>query len=498
MSALMSHPPPHDQHGPSRGPLGFESELWRAADLLRNNMDPAQYKHIVLGLLFLKYVGAVHAAGRDTAAPVFSVPKEARWSYLREYTGEPDPGERLNRAMSAIERANPTLTGALPQVYTMPGLTGSVLQSLIELISGIGIESQRQRPQDALGRVYEYFLSRFASAEGKGGGQFYTPSSVVRLLVAMLEPHRGRVYDPCCGSGGMFVQSLAFHEAHRGRRDALVLYGQESNPTTWRMARMNLAIRGIEGLLGETHADTFRRDLHPDLRADYILANPPFNVSVWHRDERDERWAYGVPPRGNANFAWVQHIVHHLAPDGAAGFVLANSSMFSKQSGEGEIRRKLVEAGLVDCIVACPGQLFYATQIPVCLWFLRKGRSARRDQVLFIDARPLGRMETRVHRVLDQADIDRLSSTYHSWRAMDAVYRDVPGFCRSADIWEIAEHDHLLTPGRYVGTAPANTDDDTPISEQLQRLATRYREQCERSRQLDSRLLHHLEQLTGE
>jgi len=421
-------------------------------------MDPSEYKHIVLGLLFLKYIEdafeerreAIKSAAANPKHPdfiadpaqravllgetledrdeyaaesVFWVPEPARWSHIRSQATQPTIGKVIDDAMDAIEKENRKLRGVLPKVFALPNLDKHNLGKLIDLVSGIGLGRQEHRDKDTLGRVYEYFLSKFASSEGRGGGEFYTPTSVVRLLVEMLEPYKGRVFDPCCGSGGMFVQSLKFIDAHNGQRKHLTVYGQESNRTTWRMAAMNLAIRGIEANLGSKHADSFHEDLHPDLRADFVLANPPFNISEWggERLANDVRWRYGTPPAGNANFAWVQHFLPHLAPNGTAGFVLANGSMSSQQSGEGEIRRKLVEADLVDCIVACPGQLFYATQIPVCLWFLTKSKSApghrdRRGETLFLDARKLGRMETRVHRVLDPDDIGKIAGTYHAWR----------------------------------------------------------------------------------
>lgn len=518
------------------GSLGFETKLWDAADLLRSNMDPAEYKHVVLGLLFLKYISdafkdrgetlrnLVRSPGSDyfvedeaaqeaefrailedrdeyTSDHVFWVPPDARWPTIQARARQPDIGKILDEAMDAIEHDNASLKGVLPKIYARPGLDPANLGKLIDLISTIGLGAEEHRSKDTLGRVYEYFLSRFASAEGKGGGEFYTPTSVVRLLVEMIEPYRGRVYDPCCGSGGMFVQSLRFIQAHGGRRDDVSVFGQESNYTTWRLARMNLAIRGIEANLGAKHADTFRHDLHPDLRADFLLANPPFNVSQWHGDQLqdDVRWKYGVPPTGNANFAWVQHFVHHLAPKGIAGFVLANGSMSSMQSGEGVIRRRLVEAGLVDCIVALPGQLFYATPIPVCLWFLRKGRDNgrfrdRSGHTLFIDARKLGRMETRVHRVLDDADLEQIAGTYHAWRNLDGAYKDEPGFCKSAALDEIAKHDFVLTPGRYVGIAP-DDEDDEPFEEKMERLAAEWRGQVEEGARLDGAIGANLREL---
>ena len=517
---------PNERPAERTGSLGFEAKLWEAADLLRNNMDPAEYKHVVLGLLFLKYIedafeerrAALTAAVNDpksdyyiakekdredqlealledrdeyTAENVFFVPPEARWTYLRGQAKQPTIGRALDDAMDKIERENPTLRGVLPQVYALPNLDKHALGQLIDLVSGIGLGTKEHQDKDTLGRVYEYFLSRFASSEGRGGGEFYTPSSIVRLLVEMLEPYRGRVYDPCCGSGGMFVQSLKFIDAHNGRRNQITVYGQESNRTTWRMARMNLAIRGIEANLGAKHGDTFHEDLHPDLKADFILANPPFNISKWggERLENDVRWKYGRPPVGNANFAWVQHFIHHLAPSGTAGFVLANGSMSSMQSGEGEIRQRLVEADLVDCIVACPGQLFYATQIPVCLWFLTrdkaaKGHRKRKGETLFIDARKLGRMETRVNRVLDPEDIAKVADTYHAWRSGGA-YADVAGFCKSAKIDEIKAHDFVLTPGRYVGAEEVE-DDGEPFAEKMERLTAELSAQMVKAGELDA------------
>lgn len=407
-------------------------------------MDAAEYKHVVLGLIFLKYISDAfeehHAtllagkgdyAGADPEDPdeykalnVFWVPPGARWAYLQNSAKQPEIGKIIDDAMVAIERDNPRLKGVLPKEYARPALDKHRLGELIDLIGTIGMGDKASRSKDILGRVYEYFLGQFASAEGKKGGQFYTPQSVVRLLVEMLAPYKGRIYDPCCGSGGMFVQSEKFVEAHGGRLGDISIYGQESNATTRRLAVMNLALRGIEADFGPEHADAFRRDLHPDLRADYVLANPPFNDSDWFRKDDDVRWQFGVPPRGNANFAWVQHFIHHLAPHGMAGFVLANGSMSSNQSGEGEIRRALIEADLVDCMVALPGQLFYSTQIPVCLWFLAKNKSAdakrsfrdRRKQTLFIDARRLGTLIDRVHRELTDADLEKIVSTYHAWR----------------------------------------------------------------------------------
>lgn len=509
------------------GSLGFEDKLWAAADLLRNNMDPAEYKHVVLGLIFLKYISdafeerqqaIIHAVSdpasddyvedpgeredeladrledRDeyTAENVFWVPHVARWHHLQGQATQAKIGKLIDDAMVAIEQDNAALKGALPKVYASANLDKQKLGELINLIGSIGLGTEEHRKKDTLGQVYQYFLARFASAEGKGGGEFYTPSSVVRVIVEMLEPYKGRVYDPCCGSGGMFVQSLKFINAHDGRRDDVSIYGQESNPTTWKMAKMNLAIRGIEAKLGHKHADSFLEDLHADLRADFVMANPPFNISKWGGEQLDEdiRWRYGAPPAGNANFAWVQHIVHHLSPTGTAGIVLANGSMSSMQSGEGEIRRKLVEADLVDCMVALPGQLFYATQIPVCLWFLARDRKNgkfrdRRGEILFIDARKLGRMETRVHRVLDDADVERIAGVYHAWRSKGGGYEDVAGFCKSASREEVAGHEYVLTPGRYVGAEDVEESDESFVY-RMSQLIKSYRQLARRSIELDT------------
>jgi len=500
--------------------LGFEAKLWLAADKLRNNMDAAEYKHVVLGLIFLKYISdsfeemhqrllADKAQGADPedadeyrAENVFWVPKEARWEHLQGKAKQPTIGKIVDDAMVAIERDNPRLKGILPKDFARPSLYKHRLGELIDLIATIGLGSKEDRSKDILGRVYEYFLSQFASAEGKKGGQFYTPRCVVRVLVEMLAPYKGRVYDPCCGSGGMFVQSEQFIEAHGGRIGDIAIYGQESNPTTRRLAMMNLAIRGIEGDLGPEHADSFRRDLHPDLKSDYVLANPPFNDSDWIRNEEDARWKYGIPPKGNANYAWVQHFIHHLAPGGYAGFVLANGSMSSNQSGEGEIRKAIVEADLVDCMVALPGQLFYATQIPVCLWFLvrnkKNGRFRdRRGETLFIDARKLGVLIDRVHRELTDEEITRLADTYHAWRGdkdCKAKHQDIPGFCKSATIDEIQQHGHVLTPGRYVGAEDVEDDGDL-FAEKVQRLAATLYEQFAESRKLEKAIRSNLEGL---
>ncbi|MEY4300474.1 MAG: Type restriction enzyme EcoKI protein [Verrucomicrobiota bacterium] len=503
--------------------IGFEAKLWLAADKLRNNMDAAEYKHVVLGLIFLKYIsdsfeemrlklaaGQGGHAGADPedkdeylAENVFWVPKEARWPHLQASAKQPTIGKLVDDAMVAIERDNPRLKGVLPKDYARPALDKHRLGEIIDLIGTIGLGDKENRAKDVLGRVYEYFLTQFASAEGKNGGQFYTPSCVVRCLVEMLAPYKGRIYDPACGSGGMFVQSEKFVESHGGKLGDIAIYGQESNATTRRLAVMNLAIRGIEADFGAEHADTFRRDLHPDLRADFVIANPPFNDSDWFRKEDDVRWQFGVPPKGNANFAWVQHFIHHLAAQGMAGFVLANGSMSSNQSGEGDIRKALIEADLVDCMVALPGQLFYSTQIPVCLWFLAKSKNAdakrgfrdRRQQTLFIDARKLGTLIDRVHRELTDADLGKITTTYHAWRSGSSTdhrllttdYSDIPGFCKSASTAEIAAHGHVLTPGRYVG-AEEVADDGDPFEEKMPRLISELEAQFKESAKLEAQI----------
>jgi len=516
--------------------LGFETELWRAADALRSNMDAAEYKHVVLGLIFLKYISdafeehrikleADRSEGADPEDPdeyravnIFWVPKEARWSHLKANARQPTIGKMVDDAMLAIERDNPSLKGVLPKDYAHPRLDKQRLGQLIDLIGDIGLGDKANRSKDILGRVYEYFLSQFAGAEGKKGGQFYTPRCVVQLLVEMLRPYKGRVYDPCCGSGGMFVQSEKFVEAHGGRIGDISIYGQESNHTTWRLAKMNLAIRGIDGNLGKEHADSFHRDLHPDLKADYVLANPPFNDSDWggERLKDDKRWKFGIPPAGNANFAWVQHFIYHLAPTGLAGFVLANGSMSSNQAGEGEIRKSIIEADLVDCMVALPGQLFYSAQIPVCLWFIARDKKNsrfrdRRGETLFIDARKLGTLIDRVHRELTYDDISKIADTYHAWRgdnvgadlrvSPDAqantqvrAYEDIPGFCKSATTDDIRGHNYILTPGRYVGAAEVE-DDGEPFEEKMAKLTAALREQTEQAKKLDQLIWANLEDI---
>ena len=496
--------------------LDFRSQLWAAADKLRGHMDASEYKHVVLGLIFLKYISdsfeEVHQQllkekdadpeDRDEylAQNVFWVPMEARWSFLQGKAKQPEIGKFLDDGMVAIERDNPVLKNILPKDFGRPTLDKTRLGELIDLISSVGLGSKEQKSKDVLGRVYEYFLSQFASAEGKKGGEFYTPQSVVRVLVAMLAPYRGRIFDPCCGSGGMFVQSEEFVKAHGGRVDDIAVYGQESNPTTWKLAKMNLAIRGITSDLGKENADSFHRDLHPDLKADFILANPPFNMSDWGGDRlrEDKRWKYGVPPVNNANYAWIQLFIHHLAPNGTAGFVLANGSMSSNTAGEGEIRKGLIEADMVDCMVAMPGQLFYSTQIPVCLWFLTRNKNDgksrnRRGETLFIDARKMGTLTDRVHRDLNEEDIDKIADTYHAWKS-EKKYEDVAGFCKSVTVKKIQEQGYVLTPGRYVDATELEEDNE-PFEQKIVRLTHELEAQFEESEKLEKQIRQNLEKI---
>ena len=496
--------------------LGFEEKLWAAADQLRGHMDAAECKHVVLGLVFLKYISdafqELHdqlAADKDSdpedrdeylAENVFWVPKVARWAKLQSSAKQPTIGKLIDDAMAAIEKDNPTLKGVLPKDYGRASLDKQRLGVLIDLIGTIGLGDAESRGKDVLGRVYEYFLGKFANAEGKGGGEFYTPQSVVKLLVEMIEPYKGRIYDPCCGSGGMFVSSEKFVLAHGGRVGDLSIYGQESNNTTWRLCKMNLAIRSIDGNIGTHNADTFHSDLHKDLKADSILANPPFNISDWggERLREDARWRYGAPPVGNANFGWVQH----MAPSGIAGFVLANGSMSSNQSGEGEIRRQLVEQDMIDCMISLPGQLFYTTQIPVCLWFLARNKKNgkfrdRRGETLFIDARKFGALVDRTHRELSGDEVARIAKTYHAWRGeKDAgKYADIAGFCKSASREEIESHGHVLTPGRYVGAEETHDDDDMPFDERMEQLTAKLKGQFVESAKLEKAILKNLASL---
>jgi len=500
--------------------LGFEDKLWKAADKMRRNMDAAEYKHVVLGLLFLKYISdafsEVHEQlERDSSTDpedvdeyisrrVFWVPSEARWDYLAKNAKKPEIGTIVDDALDAIERDNRSLRGVLVKNYARPGLDKQRLGELIDLVGTIGLGDAESRTKDVLGRVYEYFLGQFAAAEGKKGGQFYTPRVIVKLLIEMLEPYKGRIYDPCCGSGGMFVQSEKFIEAHGGRVGDISIYGQESNQTTWRLCKMNLAIRGIESdLMKWNNQGSFLNDEHKDLRADFILANPPFNDSDWGGDflQDDVRWKFGVPPKGNANFAWVQHFISHLSPTGEAAFVLANGSMSSNTSNEGEIRKNIIEADLVDCMVALPSQLFYNTMIPACLWFISRDKKDhrfrnRKEHVLFVDARKLGLMVDRRHRELTEADIRRISDAYHTWREelKDRKYKDIPGFCKSASLDDIRKQGWILTPGRYVG--PEDEEDETePFEAKMARLTSELQRQFEDSRKLEEEIKKNLEML---
>lgn len=489
----------------------LERTLWAAADKLRSNMDAAEYKHVVLGLIFLKYISdtfdARHewlqdhvAEGYDPedrdeylAEKVFWVPADARWAGIRQRAKQSDIGSIIDRAMDSLERDNTALKGVLPKDFARPDLDKTKLGELVDLISNIGFKEPGHNAKDLLGRVYEYFLGQFADAEGRKGGQFYTPESVVRLLVEMLEPYSGRVYDGCCGSGGMFVQSEKFILEHHGRIDDISVFGQESNPTTLRLCKMNLAIRGIEANI--QLGDTFQQDQHPTLKADYIIANPPFNISDWGGEHLrdDERWQYGIPPTGNANYAWLQHFIYHLAPGGTAGIVLANGSMTSNSGGEGEIRKNLIEAGLVDCMVALPSQLFYNTTIPACLWFLSRNRSGsgkkqsfrnRNSEILFIDARNMGTMLNRRNRVLTDEDITRIADTYHTWRKTDGIFEPEKGFSHAATLDEVRANHYVLTPGRYVGAADVE-DDGIPFEEKIQTLTSTLAEQFTESARLE-------------
>lgn len=511
----------------------IKKTLWATADKLRANMDAAEYKHIVLGLIFLKYISdtfqmrrnelknrfidkkddyfvaeesAVYAISKELEdrdyyreVNAFWVPEAARWENLRASAKQSDIGKRIDDALSLIETENPKLKGILDKRYARAQLPDGKLGELVDLISCLGFGTQRENAKDLLGQVYEYFLGQFASSEGKKGGQFYTPASIVRTLVMVLAPHYGKVYDPCCGSGGMFIQSEKFIEAHGGRLGDVSVYGQESNPTTWRLAAMNLAIHGIDFNLGREPNDTFTKKQHPDLRADFVMANPPFNISDWwHASlEDDPRWVYGTPPQGNANYAWLQHILYHLKPNGRAGIVLANGSMSSNQNSEGEIRRKMVEADVVECMVALPGQLFFNTQIPACLWFLAKQKKKRKGEVLFIDARKLGTMISRAQIEFTDADIQKIADTVHAWRGegeVKAVYADIVGFCRSVLLKEITEHGHVLTPGRYVGSE-AIEDDDESFMEKMQQLTEKLGEQMAKGAELDIIIRNNLAKL---
>ncbi|MCA1862463.1 type I restriction-modification system subunit M [Janthinobacterium sp. HSC-3S05] len=503
----------------------IKKTLWATADKLRANMDAAEYKHIVLGLIFVKYISDTFQTRRDELTRrfadtaddyflhdvdadmlaeeledrdyykevnVFWVPEAARWETLRAQAKQADIGKRIDDALSLIELENPKLKGILDKRYARVQLPDGKLGELVDLVSSIGFgesgDTAKNHARDLLGQVYEYFLGQFASAEGKRGGQFYTPASIVKTLVAVLAPHHGKVYDPCCGSGGMFVQSERFIEAHGGKIGDVSIYGQEANPTTWRLAAMNLAIRGIDFNLGKEPADTFVRDQHADLRADFVLANPPFNISDWWHGslEGDPRWVYGTPPQGNANYAWLQHMLYHLKSTGRAGIVLANGSMSSSQNSEGDIRRAMVDADKVEVMIALPGQLFFNTQIPACLWFLVKEKRVRQGEVLFIDARKLGSMISRVQCEFTKDVIDDIAGIVAAWRgeADSGEYQDVAGFCRSVTLAEITEHGHVLTPGRYVGTEAVDDDDDT-FADKMQTLTEKLGEQMAKGAELD-------------
>lgn len=499
----------------------IKKTLWATADKLRANMDAAEYKHLVLGLIFIKYISDSFEAQRNqltkrftkpdddfylaNASPeeisseledrdyysadnVFWVPEGSRWAALLAAAPQPDIGKRIDDSLSLIEAENPSLKGILDKRFARAQLPDGKLGELVNLVATIGFGENPASARDILGQVYEYFLGMFASAEGKRGGQFYTPASIVKTLVAVLSPSKGKVYDPCCGSSGMFVQSEKFIEAHGGKVGDMSIYGQEANPTTWRLAAMNLVIRGMDYNLGKEPADTFTRNQHPDLRADYVLANPPFNISDWwHASlDGDPRWVYGTPPQGNANYAWLQHILHHLKPTGRAGIVLANGSMSSSQNSEGQIRAAMVEADVVEVMIALPGQLFFNTQIPACLWFLSKQKK-RKNHVLFIDARKLGQPISRVQTELSNEVIERIGQTVAAWREENQSadsYQDIAGYCRSVPVAEIAQHGYVLTPGRYVGAEEVE-DDDEAFAEKMQKLTAQLSEQMKKGAELD-------------
>lgn len=496
----------------------IEKTLWEAADKLRKNIDAAEYKHVVLGLIFLKYISDAFVelheklksgAGADyecadpedrdeyQSVGIFFVPPSARWSHLRSRAKLPEIGRDIDAAMDAIEQDNPSLKSVLPKVYARGNLDPVSLGKLIDEFSNIDIGHARARSQDLLGHVFEYFLGEFALAEGKKGGQFYTPRSVVQLLVEMLEPYKGRVFDPCCGSGGMFVQSEKFVKERQGLINDISIYGQESNQTTWRLAKMNLAIRGIDSSQVKWNNEgSFLNDAHQDLKADYIIANPPFNMSDWSGEllRTDGRWQYGAPPSGNANYAWIQHFLYHLKPQGGhAGFVMAKGALTSKTSGEGDLRKALIEAHLADCIVNLPGKLFLNTQIPASLWFLRRGKNYRREEILFIDARNLGRLINRRTLELTDADIAKIARTYHKWRSEDEGYEDIKGFCKSATVAEVAALDYVLTPGRYVGLE--ETEDDFDFAERFSALQAELTAQMQEEATLNQKISENLKKV---
>lgn len=483
--------------------IGFEEKLWEAADKLRNNMDAGEYKHVILGLIFLKYVSDTFkekydqlleedpdfAEDRDEylAEGVFWVPENARWSYIAQYSKQAEIGQVVDAALDAIEKENDSLRGVLPKNYSRPELDKRILGEIIDLFTNINVGGEEAREKDVLGRVYEYFLGKFAANEGKGGGEFYTPKCIVKLMVEMVEPYKGYVYDPACGSGGMFVQSQNFIKKHSGNTFDISVYGQESNPTTWKLAKMNLAIRGIENNLGSKNADTYHDDLHKTLKADFVLANPPFNDSDWGGAslQDDPRWKWGVPPTGNANYAWLSHMVDKLSQTGIAAVVLANGSLSSNTSNEGVIRQNFINTDLVDCIVALPDKLFYTTGIPVCIWFLNRDKK-HKGQTLFIDARKQGDMVTRRLRELSDEDIRKIADTYINYKH-GTGYEDVQGFCKVAMLDEIKEHDYILTPGRYVGIKEVE-DDGEPFEEKMDRLTTELAKQFQKSKELEEEI----------
>lgn len=507
------------QTTPKEEPI--EKQLWKAADKLRKNIDAAEYKHVVLGLIFLKYIsdafeelhskliaGTGEYAGADPedkdeykAENVFFVPELARWPHIQSQAKLPSIGKTVDDAMVAIEKENASLKDVLPKVYARGNLDPTSLGGLIDLIANIALGDAKARSADLLGHVFEYFLGEFALAEGKKGGQFYTPRSVVELLVEMLEPYKGRVFDPCCGSGGMFVQSEKFVAEHQGKVDDISIYGQESNQTTWRLCKMNLAIRGIDSSMVKWNNEgSFLNDAHKDLKADFIIANPPFNVSDWSGEllRNDGRWKFGTPPAGNANYAWIQHFLYHLSPTGSAGFVLAKGSLTSKSSGEGDIRKALIEARLVDCIVNLPAKLFLNTQIPASLWFLSRNKSNggyrnRTDEILFIDARNEGVLINRRTKELRSEDIQKIAQTYHEWRKVNGTYEDVKGFCNSASIERVKELDYVLTPGRYVGLP--DDEDDFDFNERFTSLKAEFESQLKEETALNKAILENLKKV---
>jgi len=488
--------------------INFEAHLFKAADKLRKNINAADYKDIVLGLVFLKYISEAFQELYDSLAKddysdpedrdeyiaegVFFVPEEARWRTIQERAKLPTIGEDLDLAMEMIEKENKELKNVLPKVYGKENLDKTSLGGLIDLISDIDMQAENENSKDLFGRVYEYFLGEFANAEGKKGGQFYTPKSIVRLMIEMIEPYKGRVYDPACGSGGMFVMSEKFVEEHQGNIKDITIYGQESNQTTWKLSKMNLAIRNINSKFVAWNTEgSFLKDAHPDLKADFVIANPPFNQSDWGQEflQEDARWRFGLPPAGNANFAWMQHMLYHLAPHGVMATVLANGSLSSNTSGEGIIRKNLIEAGLVDCIVALPKQLFYNTGIPACIWFLRREDATEEEmkaKTLFIDASELGYMKDRTHRDFSKEDIKKITEAYHNWRK-GGEYEDIKGFCKSSSLEEIQKHAYVLTPGRYVGI-PEEEDDGIPFEEKMADLTTKLKEQMEKESEMNEEI----------